>query len=328
MIYHKNDSGRSSDFDFAIVGGGPVGAATAHFLSQKTKRKILLITKEPTQEPDHSAAYQYAGGSVRWFWNHKSAADRKRMTAMTKATADLARKLAKQGVDLSLLEDRYVFLTTGSAAPSLNISGAKLVRYFLNETKKRGVVVKEKTILASWKRDGDSYVLETSSGEFRAKNVLLAVGARETKKFLPKAKIELEKRELCVLDLPVNESRSSFPHLIAPFGTKDGVVYVFIKKTPDGLRMLLGEEDIVEHGLKSGGSDFLPALKRKGIEKVFPFLKGAKTEKVLWGFDAAHKFSQFDSDGHKLIAVTGGSAVRSCVAIGEMTAERMLKTLK
>ncbi|MGH7141641.1 MAG: hypothetical protein ACREGH_03355 [Minisyncoccia bacterium] len=140
------------------------------------------------------------------------------------------------------------------------------------------------------------------------------------------SKIEIEKRELCVLNVPIDEARAKFPHLIAPFGGKDGVVYVFIKKFPEGLRMVLGKEDIIDHGLKNGGRDFLPELKQKGIEKLFPFLKGAETERVFWGFDAAHKFPQFDSDGHNLLAVTCGSAVRSCVAIGEMTAERMVNT--
>jgi hypothetical protein len=48
-----------------------------------------------------------------------------------------------------------------------------------------------------------------------------------------------------------------------------------------------------------------------------PFLEGVKAEKILWGFDAENKTLKIFNKGEKIIAACCGSALRSCVYIGE-----------
>ena len=56
-------------YDILILGGGPIGASTAYFLTKESSLKVGLLRREPNEDPQHLATYKYAGGSVRWFWD-------------------------------------------------------------------------------------------------------------------------------------------------------------------------------------------------------------------------------------------------------------------
>src|SRR6185436_7638615 len=115
-----------NNYDIIIVGGGPIGASTAYFLSQKTDKKILLL--ERGNKDDHVRTFEYAGGSIRWWWETEE------KIKMTKATADFIKQKNSEGVDLSYHKDSYVFLNRGIQTPSINISGKKLADYFLKSS--------------------------------------------------------------------------------------------------------------------------------------------------------------------------------------------------
>jgi glycine/D-amino acid oxidase-like deaminating enzyme len=136
---------------------------------------------------------------------------------------------------------------------------------------------------------------------------------------------ELEKRQLFVLDLPVTEQRAGLPHLVAPVG--DGYAYVFVKQTSDGLRLLLGQEDIVDDRDLSGPVDHLAELLAAGVADRFPFLRGAAATEVLRGLDVVAKLPVVTERGPGLLTVNCGSAVPACVPIGERAAARVAALL-
>lgn len=306
---------KTSNFDIAIVGSGPIGASTAYHLKDGGK-SVAIVTAEPlSEDPEHLNTYRYAGGSVRWFFENEE------ISTNTRKTADLVLSLVSKGIDLSLVEDSYVFLNRGLRAPSLNISGAKLVDHLLNTALiDPKIQIFKNCRLQSFKKNGEKYLLQTSGGEITAARVLLALGS-QLNLFVPEAQFEFEKRETLVLNLPVDENRVSFPHLVMPF--QNGIIYIFIKETPRGKKMLLSHEDVI-HSEGAMGVDYLSELKKLGITKILPFLEKAETEEVLWGFDAKNKQPKIYSPDEKLFAVACGSAVRSCVGIGETVSGRLV----
>lgn len=309
---------KTSTYDIAIVGSGPIGAATAYFLKDSGK-SVAIISAEPNKAgEEHIDTYKYAGGSVRWDFEDPE------VTANTQKTAKFILDLNSKGVDLSLIEDSYVFLHKATSQPSVNISGVKLVAYLLSQAAAASTVTQiQDALLQQYRKDGDEYVLETTQGETRAKKVLLALGG-QLPKFVPDAGYEYEKRETLVLDLPMEGTRAKFPHTIATFA--GGIVYLFVKQTSRGLRMLIGQEDVIETDEEShSGRDYLRELKDKGILNIFPFLKDASVEEVLWGFDAKNKVVKIYTPDNQLFAAVCGSAVRSCIAIGEQVAQTLLK---
>ncbi len=308
------------NYDIAILGGGPIGAATAYFLSLSPEfksKKIILITQDPLEEDtNHESTYLYAGGCINYsFWPRNPL-----KAEMTKVTADFIKDLAKKGVDLSLIEDYYLFLDRGVFSPSLNVAGSKLVKYFIDQAKQNGVEYKPQTTLNSFEKQGDKYLVKTTGGEFLTEKAVLALGANNNK-FTDK-KIELEKRVLLVLDLPIDEAREKFPHTIIPFN--DGWVYLFIKNIGGQLKMVLGEEDAVELDDLKGEENYLPELLEKGLDEIVPFLKEAKVEKILWGFDSLENDPIIDSEDNQLYVVNCGSAVRACIYIGQEVAKKIL----
>lgn len=301
----------ASPYDVAIVGGGPIGASSAYFLSQDTNKKILLITQDPTD--DHTATYNYAGGSIRWFWDDELRRE------MTSTTAEFIKHLLKEGVDLSAIEDSYLFLKRGVMAPSLNVSSAKLVNYFIMQATGRGLTLQGGTVLHSVAKEGGVYNLKTDKGIFTAKKVVLALGT-VNKKFVD-LDLEVEKRQLFVLNVPVDEYRKNFPHLIFPF--HDGVVFVFVKNIKGEYKIVLGQEDVVEHNDAWEAEDYFQKLLELGLADTLTFLKDAKPENILWGFDVKQKTVSIVTQDSQLYAVNCGSAVRSCVYIGKKIAEML-----
>lgn len=300
-------------YDILILGGGPIGASTAYFLSQKTKKKIAVITQEPDTAPH--AAYQSAGGCVRWFWPDPLKVE------MTKETADFIKKAVKAGVDLSLREDTYLFLNRGKHVPAINISSAKLINHFLTEAKKKKVAVHGGEVIKEVLNEKDGVTVTTNKNTYRAKKVLLALGA-ENATFMPKYKLEEEKRYLLILDLPVTETEKTFPHTIIPVGK--GVAYIFIKQLPEGWRFVVGQEGILDVPKQSQMKAHYKELLASGLSDTLPFLKKAKVERMLSGMDVENKELLLKND-KGLYAANCGSAVRSCVWIGRTIAEKLSK---
>jgi len=205
-------------YDVLILGGGPIAASTAFFMSRKGSKKIGMIFEEQTTSK--KATYQYAGGCIRWFW------DEELKIKMTKDTADFIKKLSKQGVDVSLREDTYLFLYRGVHAPAINVSSAKVVNYFIQEAKKKGINIHGGETIKKITKVGAGYEVSTDKTTHQAKKVLLALGA-ENPKFMKECVLENEERYLLVRDLPGTDNELTFPLTIAKIG--NGYAFVFIK---------------------------------------------------------------------------------------------------
>lgn len=301
-------------YDILIIGGGPIGASTFYHLKDSDK-KVALIKPEPLKEDEeHIATYLYAGGSVRWYFEDEE------LRRATTETSELIKNI-KNDIDLSLIEDFYVFTHRGIMSPSFNISGAKLVNYFIEEAKKSGKEVFENTYLEEIKKENNNYFFITNNGIFEAEKVLIAIGY-SIKKFFPEIGFDFEKRQLFVLDLKLNEEQKKFPHLILPFA--EGIVYLFVKKIGDDYKFVLGQEDVVEENEEFKAVDYFSELKNLGITKIFNFLEKANVEKVLWGFDALNKKLKIEEIENKIFIASCGSAIRSCAYIGRTLKERLL----
>lgn len=299
--------------DILIVGSGPIGASAAYFLTHAPAAgRIALLTEEPTDGP--TPTYRSAGGSVRWHW------DNPQMQALTRTTADFLRRSLSNGVDLNALEDEYVLLHRGKAVPSFNISGEKLVQYLLDQAKQRGLAVHESVRVKAATSTDQGIAVETSDGIWRSPRVVLAVGAA-LPAILPDNPVKFKKRQLLVLDILVRDERRDWPHTVAPLD--GGLVYLFVKRFANGLRLCLGQENLLEFSNEAGGTDFLPALRERGLETLLPFLKGAGVERILWGFDAVNKLPHYWEPQPGLLVVSCGSAVRSCIGIGQEIARRL-----
>lgn len=298
-------------YDILILGGGPIGASTAYFLSENGAKNIALVCDG--SEEDLSSTFRYAGGSVRAFWDDPLKVE------MTKTTMDFILDLDKKGVDLSLIRDNYLFLNKGKYIPSLNISGKKLVNWFLSRAKEKGLTICEGEKILSVTKDSGFYTVRTDKNEYKSNKVLLALGSANSN-FVPEYKIEKEKRQLFVLDIPVGKDEESFPHTIIPI--KNGVAYVFIKKMENGLRFVVGQEDILEENDNGVAEDYFAKLLESGLGESFPFLKNAKVENILWGFDVKNKILKLEKYDESLFVANCGSAIRSCVWIGRKIAEK------
>jgi glycine/D-amino acid oxidase-like deaminating enzyme len=298
------------NYDIIIVGGGPIGASTAYFLSNENEnKKIALLRAEPLEEdPYHIATYLYAGGSIRSYFANQE------INEATTRTINFIKNLKTENVDISLIEDYYCFLNRGIMVPSVNVSGAKLINYFLSKAKEKGIEIFDKTFLNEIIEENDKVILKTNQGEFQAKKVLLALG-HSLSKFLPEAQFGFKKRQLFILDIKLNDEQKNFPHLI--FNFKGGVVYIFVKNINNEYKFVLGQEDIFEENEEFKDDNYFDKLINMGLLEILPFLKEAKVEKILWGFDAENKTLNVFNKGEKIIAACCGSAVRSCVFIGD-----------
>lgn len=294
-----------------ILGGGPIAASTAYFLAERGVHDVGLITLEPADTA--YATYLNAGGTVRWFWS-----DPERVL-ITKETGDFVTHLSHSGVDLSYHRDQYLFLHRGKSVPALSINTEQLVQWFIHSAKSRGLVVHAGERVTSVTSEGTVAIVHTERAEYRARKVLLALGVQNSS-FMPGLSLEREKRQLFVLDLPVGEDEKSFPHVVIPLGK--GTAYLFIKRMPEGLRFVVGQEEVLTVNTDPEPENYFPRLLKAGLGDLFPFLKNAHVEKILWGFDAHVKSLVVTEEG-PLVAANCGSAVRSCVWAGQTLAERL-----
>lgn len=307
-------------YDLIIIGGGPIGAIIAYQLS-KVKRKfnlnkIGLIQQEPQSYP--GIAYPNAGGSIRWYF------DDEEIKLATMKTANFILKI-KNKIDLNLIQDYYFFTHKGIFVPSLNISGVKLVNYLKEEAKKHGIDIFSATKYQSFKRNQNLYIVKTNKYNFLAKKLIFALGAKNKDFF--KLPIEIEKRQLFVLDLILNEDQKIIPHTIFKIG--QGIIFLFVKKIDDKNRLVLGQEDIYHHSLKAKPENYFKNLiYQKGVGEILPFLKKTRVDKILWGFDVKNKKPLIFQIEENVWTINCGSAIRSLMHIGEKTLEVIFKYAK
>ena len=309
--------------DVVICGAGPIGAATAYFLARTSPHLQVVVlhdspsddpADDPSDDPGHTTTYRYSGGSIRWTWADPVKRE------MTTETAEFARGLLADGVDLAAIENSYHLLHTGEHIPALNISAARLVSHLLERASDADARIVPDTAVEGVRPDGSGHLVETSRGTIRAGRALVALGAANTRLF-PQTCAELEKRQLFVLDLPVPPERELMPHTIVPIG--DGFGYVFVKSVEGRLRVLAGQEDIVEDEDTTGAVDYWTTLLDRGLATALPWLSEAKVEQILWGFDIAQKKLVLDEPNPGLLVASCGSAVRSAAWLGRTLAERL-----
>ncbi|MER7559811.1 FAD-dependent oxidoreductase [Nocardioides sp. NPDC126508] len=300
-----------AEADVAICGAGPIGAATATFLARPGLR-VVLIDHDPADDPEHVATYRYSGGSIRWTWPDPVKRE------MTTQTEQFIRGAAP-GAELGMIENTYHLLHTGEHIPALNVSATGLVGMLRDQAQEAGATFVD-ALVTGVRPDGGGHVVETSRGAIRARRVLGAMGAANASVF-PQASAAPEKRQLFVLDLPVPPERELLPHTIVPIG--DGFGYVFVKLIDGDLRVLVGQEDIVEDEDTSGPVDHWKELLDSGLATTLPWLRDARVDDILWGVDTAQKTLVVDEPSPGVLVANCGSAIRSAAWLGRTLAERL-----
>ncbi|MER7609646.1 FAD-dependent oxidoreductase [Nocardioides sp. NPDC127503] len=302
-----------AEADVAICGAGPIGAATAIFLARPDLR-VVLIDHDPADDPAHVATYRYSGGSIRWTWPDPVKRE------MTTQTEQFIRGAAADAdAELGMIENTYHLLHTGEHIPALNVSATGLVGLLRDQAQEAGATLVD-ALVTGVRPDGSGHVVETSRGAIRAGRVLGAMGAANASVF-PQVSAEAEKRQLFVLDLPVPPEREQLPHTIVPIG--DGFGYVFVKLIDGQLRVVVGQEDIVEDEDTSGPVDHWKEILDSGLATTLPWLRDARVDDILWGVDTAQKTLVVDEPSPGVLVANCGSAIRSAAWLGRTLAERL-----
>jgi glycine/D-amino acid oxidase-like deaminating enzyme len=289
------------DVDIAIVGAGPIGAATAHHLRGAD---VALVARAAPHADD---TYRQSGGSICW---HRP--DPARAAAIAE-TARFVSDTAGAGAPIRVRDTPYLFLDTGTFVPGLNIHAPDLVDHLLTRAAVRRVDLGTVTAVEA---GAGRYRVVGTGGDLTARVVVLACGTGNLA-LMPALGARVEKRSLMVVDAPVDETRQHLPHIVTRL--PGGYVYSFVKEHDGRLRIHVGQEDLV-HDDVPGPVDLLPALVRAGLTERLPYLAGARTVEVLWGTDFVDKDPLVVRDGPGVISVTCGSAVRSCLHLGRLAA--------
>jgi glycine/D-amino acid oxidase-like deaminating enzyme len=294
-------------YAIAVVGAGPIGAATAYQLALRGVSGVALACGGPA---DGLAAYPQSGGSVCW---HRPDPEK---AAAIEETASYLRAAAGAGAPIRFRTAPYLLLESGVLAPALNVTAADLVEHLRAEAGAGGVTTVPTGRVTAISRSGSGYRVVGEKSTVDASVVVLALGTGnlDLVPYLPR---ELEKRQLFVLDLPVDGGRADLPHIVAPID--DGYAYCFVKEFDHGLRLVLGQEELVEDTDPTGPVDYLDALLAR-VDRAFPFVAGARAEQILWGLDWPAKAPTLGGDGVGLITVNCGSAVRACLSVGRAAA--------
>ncbi|MEI7059055.1 FAD-dependent oxidoreductase [Nocardioides sp. CCNWLW239] len=298
--------------DVVICGAGPIGAATAYFLARPDLR-VVVLDLDPEDDPANLATYRYSGGSIRWTWPDPVKRE------MTTETEKFIRGVTSDA-DLAMLENPYHLLHTGELIPAINVSATRLVGLLRDQAQELGVQFIDGAAVTGVRPDGPGHVVETARGTIRAARVLGAMGAANASVF-PQTSATPEKRQLFVLDLPVPPEREQMPHTIVPVG--DGFGYVFVKLVDGRLRVLVGQEDIVEDDDTSGPVDHWTTILDRGLAATLPWLRDARVDDILWGVDTAQKTLVVDEPTPGLLIANCGSAIRSAAWLGRTLAERL-----
>lgn len=298
------------DVGIAVVGAGPIGAATLHHLAGRAD--VALVARAGPHADD---TYRQSGGSICW---HRP--DPSRATAIAE-TARVLTALTGNGAPIRLRDTPYLFLDAGEFAPGLNVFAPDLVSYLVAQAGTPRIDVGD---VQAVERTPGGYRVVGSTGVVTAAVVVLACGTNNRALF-PALNARVEKRSLMVLDTPVDDARAGLPHIVCRLG--DGYVYAFVKELDGALRLLVGQEDLIDD-VADAPVDHLPDLIRAGLAARLPYLDGAHTVDVLWGTDFVGKDPQVHTDGAGLISVTCGSAVRSCIDLGRRAARAATGALR
>lgn len=301
------------NFDIAIVGGGPIGASTAYFLLKNGFTGKLCIIDDKSNE---RATYKSAGGCLRWTWDDPLKRE------MTSVTADFIKEKVSEGLDLSLINDNYYFVYNGKFTPAMNLRGAALVDYFLNEAVALGAVLFDDKVSSVTRKNNEYQILTASDKSVMSSKVLLALGVHN-ENFMPGLNVEHEKRQIFVVDTKVDSESKNLPHTIVPVGD-DGYGFVFLKNIAGELKFVVGQEDIINDDNEESAVDYYKDLMDSDLGNIFPYLKDASVEKILWGIDAGNKKLEI-IEKDNLFAAHCGSAIRSCVYIGQAVSQALVK---
>lgn len=300
------------DVPIVVAGAGPLGAATAYHVA----RRGVQVTIVSQDRPD--AAFRNSGGSICW---HRPDPGR---AAVIRETADFVRAAVADGAGIDCREVPYLFLTDGVQVPALNIDSGGLVDHLLAEAERAGAVRVDLGPVTRIADGADGYVVVCDGGTVHARAVVAALGAGNPT-VVDGHPVAWEKRQLFVLDLPVGEDRAGLPHTIAAVG--DGHAYIFVKRFDGGLRVVVGQEDIVEDDDAGGPVDHFAELLDAGVGEHFPFLRSAAVERILWGLDWPGKMPHVEEHAPGLVSVNCGSAVRACIAGGRAAADAVVAAL-
>jgi glycine/D-amino acid oxidase-like deaminating enzyme len=304
------------DADVAVIGTGPIGASAAWQLAAGGT-DVLLVGPDPAA--DAKGAYLSSGGSVCWHRPDPAKAERIRRTA------EFVTDRVAAGAPIRVRPTPYLFLDAGICAPALNVNAADLVAELVRLGAGAGVRRADAGRVNRVRRVEGGHEVTGTGGTVTARVVVLALGAANPS-LVPWLPARLEKRQLFVLDLPVSPERAALPHLVLPVG--DGYAYAFVKEFDDGLRMVVGQEELVEDGDLSGPVDHFAEVLDAGLADRLPFLRGARVERILWGVDWTDKDPFIAGREPGLFTVNCGSAVRSCVAIGREAAAALQPALR
>jgi glycine/D-amino acid oxidase-like deaminating enzyme len=292
----------------AVVGAGPLGAATALALTRRAVGEVVLVD---AGDPD--AAWRNSGGSVCWYRPDPAKAD------LIRRTAEAITARVEAGASIRVRPTPYLILRRGVLVPALNVSSRDVVADLVAQAEAGGAVRVDVGRVHAVVRRGEGWTLVGERGTVDASVVLLALGAGNAD-LMPGLPRRVEKRQLFVLDLPVDDARARLPHIVTHIGR--GSAYAFVKEFPDGLRVVVGQEDLVADGDETGPTDNWAQLLAAGVGDALPFVADARPETILWGLDWTDKLPHVAvAPGQPtLLSVNCGSAVRVCVAAGEQTA--------
>ena len=300
------------DVPIVVAGAGPLGAATAYHLARQGVQVAIVSQDRP------DAAFRSSGGSICW---HRP--DPRRAAAI-RETADFVRTAVADGARIGCREVPYLFLTDGVQVPALNVDSGDLVDHLLAEAGRAGAVRVDLGAVTGIDFGDDGHIVVCERGTVRAGAAVVALGAGNPG-VVDGLPVAWEKRQLFVLDLPVDGDRASLPHTIAAVG--DGYAYVFVKRFDAGLRVVVGQEDVVEDDATTGPVDHFGELLDAGVADHFPFLRGATVDRILWGLDWPGKLPHVQEHGPRLFSVNCGSAVRACIAGGRAAADAVTTPL-
>ena len=295
-----------------VAGAGPLGAATAYHLA-RSGLPVTVVSDAGSTD----AAYRNSGGSICWYRRDP------RRSVMIRETADFVLNAVAAGARIGCREVPYVFLSDGVQAPALNINTADLVAYLLAEAERAGAHMRDIGRIVAVDENDGRYRVRGERGESSAPVVVLALGAAN-RVFMPGLTGAWEKRQLFVTDLPVDEHRARWPHTIA--GIRDGFAYVFVKELDGQLRVLVGQEDLVDDDNPRGPSDHFAELLEAGVAEHFPFLRHARVKEILWGLDWEGKLPHLAGETG-LVSINCGSGVRVCIAAGRVAAQAAIAAM-
>jgi glycine/D-amino acid oxidase-like deaminating enzyme len=190
----------------AVVGAGPLGAATALALTRRSVGEVLLV-----DGGDATAGWRNSGGSISWHRPDPVKAD------LIRRTADAITARVEAGAPIRVRSTPYLILKQGVLVPALNVSSGDVVADLTEQAEVGGAVRVDIGRVHALTRHRAGWTVVGEQGAIDAGVVLLATGTGNLD-LMPGLPRRLEKRQLFVLDLPVDDGRARLPHIVARIG--------------------------------------------------------------------------------------------------------------